>query len=227
MMLHNFTKWMSLALTLAALGFLASCRSAPEAAVLAPPSAPTHRPGVGSRLDIVHIGDMLDILVKEDGSLNGQFPVLESGNIIMPKIGRIYVAGSTLDAAQSIVRSRIQSEQIKQASVILERVRTSAQSDFADLPKLLIFMTGAVAKPGQHRVPIQSGGALTAFEAIMVAGGTTVFADQRRAYILRKTPDNTRVKVPFDLQAISKGEGKDVPVQDGDVIVVPQRRFGF
>ena len=184
-------------------------------------------PGVAKRADIVKVGDVLDIYVMEDSTLNGQFAVRESGNIIMPRIGRVYLAGSSLASAQEIVRSKVESEQIKKATVILERVRTSDQAGFADSSKMVVIISGAVNKPGQHRVPISSPDGVSAFEAVMIAGGPSTYADQHRAYVLRKTGDGARQRYPVDLIAVSKGEARDFQLQDGDMIVVPQRRFGL
>lgn len=163
----------------------------------------------------------------EDRELNGQFPVRESGNIIMPGIGRIFLEGSTLEAAQDLVRSKVQSDQIKKATVIVERVRTSEQATLAEQPKMLIFVSGAVNRPGQHRVPLQGQEGLSAFEALLIAGGPTTFADQGHAYILRKAGDGRRFRIPVDLRAVSEGAARDPQLQEGDVIFVPGRRFGL
>ena len=205
---------------------LSSCVHPPESGIAttatSPPAPAQRRPA-----DIIGIGDQLDIYVMEDNSLNGQFQVRESGNIIMPRIGRIHLAGTTLAGAQDLVRNRVQTDQIKKATVIVERMRTSEQAALSELPKMLVFVSGAVARPGLHRMPLQSQGGLTAFEALMVAGGPTTYADQHRAYILRKTSGGDRERTPVDLAAVSRGDARDVQLQEGDVLVVPQRRFGL
>ncbi len=192
-----------------------------------PPEHPAITQGPVKRKDIVRVGDLLDIYVMEDRELNGQFQVRESGNIVMPRVGRIFVEGSTLQAAQELVRSKVQSDQIKKATVIVERVRTSEQAPLSEMPKILFYVSGAVARPGQHRVSLQSQGGLSAFEGLLIAGGPTTFADQSHAYILRKTADGRRVRLPVNLRGVSKGEARDVPLQEGDVIFLPGRRFGL
>ena len=211
---------------LAAAFVLSACQHPPDSAIEAPAGL-AQAPVPQKHNDTVGIGDVLDLYVMEDSSLNGQFQVHESGNIVIPRIGRVHVAGSTLSAAQDQVRGRVQSDQIKKATVIVERVRTSEQASIAEQPKLLVFISGAVAKPGQHRIPLQSQGGLTAFEALMTAGGATIYADQRHSYILRKTGSGDRMRLPVDLLAVSRGEARDTQLQDSDVIVVPQRRFGL
>ena len=206
---------------------LSACQH-PKAAIALPPAPKAAQPAsVPKRPDVVGIGDLLDIYVMEDSSFNGQFPVRDSGNIIMPRIGRIYLAGSSLTDAQDIVRKRVQSDQIKKATVIVERVRTAEQASLAEMPKILIFVSGAVNKPGQHRVALSGKDGLSAFEALMIAGGPSTFADQHRAYVLRKAGNGERTRIPVDLLAISHGDARDLQLQEGDVIVVPQRRFGL
>jgi protein involved in polysaccharide export with SLBB domain len=68
---------------------------------------------------------------------------------------------------------------------------------------------------------------LTAYEALLIAGGPTPFADQRRAYILRKTTNGQRGRIPVDFKALSRAEATDIPIQQGDVIFLPERRFGL
>jgi len=40
------------------------------------------------------VGDTLEIVVLEDPSFNGKVVVRESGDIILPKVGRVRVVGS-------------------------------------------------------------------------------------------------------------------------------------
>lgn len=206
---------------------LSACQQQPD---MVDPGLPltSHVPAAVTRAAApIGTGDILDIYVMEDSSLNGQFQVRESGNIVMPRIGRIHLGGSSLTAAQDIVRNRIQTDQIKKATVIVERLRAPEQAALAEMPKMLVFISGAVARPGQHRMPLQPQGGLSAFEALMTAGGPTTYADQRRAYILRKTASEDRSRIPVNLHAVSRGEARDVQLQDGDVLVVPQRQFGL
>ncbi len=206
---------------------LNACRHAPEPGPLPAAMTASTAASLPPSRNIVRVGDVLDIVVMEDHALSGQFSVLESGNILVPGIGRIYLLGSTLEAAQNIVRRHIESDQVKKATVIVERLRTSQQAAVAEMPRMAIFVSGAVTKPGQHRVPVQAEGGLTVFEALMIAGGTTRFADLSRSYILRKAPGGDRSRLLVNLQAISRGEARDVQLQEGDIIMVPQRRFGI
>jgi polysaccharide export outer membrane protein len=175
----------------------------------------------------IEAGDRLDVMVMEDSTLSGQFPVRESGDIVLPKVGRVHVAGMSVSAAESAVRSRIQRDQIKDATVVVERSGRVAQASFAERPKMLVFLSGAVMRPGQHLVAMNDRNGLTAYEALLIAGGATSYGDTRRGYILRKVGGVDRERIPVDFRALSRGEAQDLPIVQGDVIFVPERRFGL
>jgi polysaccharide export outer membrane protein len=61
---------------------------------------------------------------------------------------------------------------------------------------------------------------MTLLTAINAAGGFNDFADQKRVRLLR----GSEVKV-FDVRQFRKNPGKDVPLQPGDRVEVPQTLF--
>jgi len=176
---------------------------------------------------IVQVGDTLDVVVLEDATFNSKATVRESGDIILPKLGRVHVAGATLHGAEDAVRQRIRTDQIKDATVIVERSQRVSSTNFAERPKVLVFLTGAVARPGQHLVAVNDRDGLTCYEALLIAGGATPYGDTRRAYILRKIGGGQRERIPVDLRALSQGQGIDPLLREGDVVFVPERRFGL
>ena len=75
-----------------------------------------------------------------------------------------------------------------------------------------------------HGRPSNGGDCATAgvFEltAINAAGGFNEFADQKRVRLLR----GSEVKI-FDVRQFRKNPGKDVPLQPGDRVEIPQTLF--
>ena len=184
----------------------------------------TARPASSST---IQVGDKLDLLVMEDLTFNGQYVVRETGDIIVPKIGRVRVAGSTIDGAQDSVRNKVQSEQLKSATVILDRVGRRAPETFNDKPKMLIYLTGAIRRTGQHFIAMDDRSGLTAYEAVLIGGGPSPYADQRRAYILRRSGYGERERIPVDFRYLRDGYGVDPQLQEGDIVYIPERRFGL
>ncbi len=63
-------------------------------------------------------------------------------------------------------------------------------------------------------------GQLTLMKAISLAGGLTPTAQRRRVKLIRET-ERGKETVEIDVQAIIAG-ARDVPVEPGDIIVVPE-----
>jgi polysaccharide export outer membrane protein len=85
-----------------------------------------------------------------------------------------------------------------------------------------VYVMGEVTKPGVYAQPE----ALTLLKLVALAGGFTKFAAPGRATLIRKQGDEkTLMKV--DLKDIMSDPQKyaDIPLQPGDVLIVPERLF--
>jgi protein involved in polysaccharide export with SLBB domain len=89
----------------------------------------------------------------------------------------------------------------------------------------VVFVTGKVERPGT--LPLKPGSKLSAYAAILNSGGFSRFADLKKVYILRASPDGTKVKIPINIIAIQKGRAADLPLEDNDIIIVPEKFFSF
>jgi polysaccharide export outer membrane protein len=60
-------------------------------------------------------------------------------------------------------------------------------------------------------------------DAIATAGGFRDFAKQKDIYVLRRNPDGTQTRLPFNYKDVIKGRnsGQNVAVETNDTIVVP------
>lgn len=177
--------------------------------------------------DAITIGDSLEVFVMEDASFNGVYKVREKGDIIFPKVGRVTVNGLTVDAAQKRIRESLENSQLQSANVIVDRINKTPQSlPFEEKPKILVFVTGKVNRPGQHVIAMEHD-TVYAYEAILIAGGVAPFADEKHAYILRRGTSGSREKLPLDLRSIRQGRSSDRPLAEGDMICVPERHFAL
>lgn len=219
--------------TLALLGFVGtvsvvSC-SGPEKDV--PPSFPQKvikKSKPTTRDDVLAVGDTLEVFVMEDPSFNGTYKVREKGDIILPKLGRVDVQGLNIDQVQKKLQQSLEESQLHKATVIADRINHSpAATPFEETPKLLVFVTGKVNRPGQHLIAMTNGDTVYAYEAVLIAGGVSQFADEKHAYILRRGVSGAREKIPLDLRAIRQGSATDRQLVEGDMICVPERRFAL
>ena len=174
------------------------------------------------------IGDAIDIFVLEDSSFNGLYVVRPSGDIILPKAGRVPVLGMKLDEVESSVKRVLQANQLTQATVIADPVRRGGGDDKTIMAGMNVYLTGpGVMRQGRALVPFVGDAKVTAFQAITDGGGFAAFANKKRSYLLRKDQFGRTKRLPIDFIKIEKGLATDPILQDGDTIVVPQKFFGF
>ena len=210
------------------ISLLISCCSAPPEKVAGPKATHQKPPRPPARTDALVVGDSLEVFVMEDPEFNGIYKIREKGDVIFPKLGRVTVAGLNVDQAQSKIREALQGSQLQSATVIVDRINQgTAITSFEQTPKILVFVTGKVNRPGQHMIAITTGDTVYAYEAVLIAGGVAPFADEKHAYILRRGAQGARERISLDLRAIRQGSASDKPLAEGDMICVPERRFAL
>lgn len=182
----------------------------------------------------IEVGDTLELFVKEDRLLDGTYPVREQGDIIIPSIGRISVTGMTTKNAGKQIEGLLEKSQLTEATVIVDRIRKSGglNSETDEYPaeniqKIKVYMTGKVNRPGQHFIPVPANGKLGVYDAILITGGISKFGDSQKVHILRAGSDGKKHKIPVNIRMIEKGLANDPPIGNGDIVVVPEKVFGF
>lgn len=90
-----------------------------------------------------------------------------------------------------------------------------------------IYLLGEVANPGV--IPLASDRNMTLAKTILAAGGFKEFAAQDRVKILRNAPDGSKQTLIADVEDILKNGAfeNDVPLENGDVVIVPENIWGF
>ena len=213
---------------------LAGCKSSPEDSVLPPPvRAVAGAPSMAAANEMLFVpGDFLELFVKEDATLNGSYEVREGGYIVIPRAGRIQVAGLDRTQAEARVKEVLQRTQLTEATILVERDAKNealehGTAPLSALPKVMVYLTGAVSRSGVHHIPVPPGRALGAYEALLIAGGMNKFAREDRVEIFRTDRDGRRRRAVIDLRAVRLGQADDPPLGEGDIIHVPERVFGF
>lgn len=216
-------------LLLLAAGTLISCSSGSKTNSIDIDAFPptVEQPGVNSGSYRTNVGDTLELFVLEDSSFNGKYVIRPSGDVIVPKLGRIPVVSMSLAEVEAAVKSQLESTQLKKATVIVDPVLRGAETGQSAMAGLTVYLSGSVAKSGRVFVPFVSGNQITAFQAVMDAGGFANFANKRKSFILRKDPYGATQRIPVDFTRVESGAAPDVTLRDGDMLVVPQKVFGF
>jgi protein involved in polysaccharide export with SLBB domain len=156
-------------------------------------------------------GDTMELKIggvpsTEISSVSGQYTIDGEGNVNLPYIGRLKIAGLAPGVAQSTIESVYKTRKIYTNPNIV--ITMQPQSRFVNV--------GEVKSP--QRVPFTPD--LTVLSAINAAGGFSAFADQRRIRLLR----GQQVTI-IDAKKIRTDPSRDVQLEPGDQVEVPQSLF--
>jgi polysaccharide export outer membrane protein len=167
-------------------------------------------------------GDRLDISVLEDPTLNRQVLVRPDGKISMPLAGTIDVSGHTPEEVQSIVRARLSKHFVAPPNVTVALSGVGAEAALGEQGLPAFYVMGEVNKPGRYAFDVEKP--VSVLQALSIAGGLGVFAARSRIQV-RHSAEGAGSMQLFDYDAIESGDAASAPImiQDGDVIVVPER----
>ncbi len=177
----------------------------------------------------IHIGDVLEVSIAtgiEDRSPpSWALRVSETGEVNIPLVGPIRVAGMLLTDAEKAIRHESVSRQVYRdpnVSVLLKQPR-----------KIRVTVVGAVAKPGTYEVPASHGDLLT---ALIAAGGLSENASaiveirnmqdpemMLASYNGQRTTLTEHDAVRVDLIAASAGMTPEYRIADGSIVMVREK----
>jgi polysaccharide export outer membrane protein len=94
-------------------------------------------------------------------------------------------------------------------------------NDVVTVPRAqVVYVIGEVGKPGSLQLASTHG--MTVMEAVSSSGGGTRTASMSKSRILRRVPGQAeRQEIPVNLEEMMQGKVKDVTMQVGDILVVP------
>lgn len=168
---------------------------------------PDSNAGVDPNTYRIGLADQLMISVWKEPELSMSVVVRPDGMITLPLVNDVHVVG-----LKPIELQQLLSEKLKpfvsepQVTVIIQGIRSRK-----------VFLVGNVSKQGSY--PLEGGE--TVMQLLATSGGLGPFAKADSIYILR-TENGKQVRIPFQYRKALKGKIKeDIPLQPGDVIVVP------
>lgn len=176
----------------------------------------------------VRPGDSLRIEVLEDPSLNRTVLVAPDGRISIPSAGTLRVRGMTVEAIQRNLAQRLASNFASTPNVFvglqnIAEPKVRASTGPAKPVTISVYVMGEANKPG--KLEVEPG--TTVLQMFSQMGGFTKFAAIKRIQ-LRRTDSRSKVEkiTRLNYRAIEEGaSGSNTTLEDGDVIVVPQRRL--
>ncbi|HLQ20592.1 MAG TPA: polysaccharide biosynthesis/export family protein [Tabrizicola sp.] len=171
----------------------------------------------------VRTGDVLQIEVLEDSTLNRTAIVLPDGQISLPLVGSLRAAGRSLAQVQEDLTSRLAPNFAQAPTVFVTLSALAERAPAGPARTIDIFVLGAANAPG--KVEIKPGATL--LQALAQAGGVSPFGAKKRIQLRRVDKSGVEQVYKFDLDAIERGEagGGATKLVNGDVIVIPQRKL--
>ncbi len=162
-------------------------------------------PDSGYMLDV---GDLLDIQLVGSKEYNEDLLINADGSISMPDIGKVVIAGLSLNDASQLIKSKVKSTFIG----------TEAFVSLAEIRDVNILVTGNAEYPGIYTLTGNSN----ILHAISAAGGISEHGSLREINLIR---DNTIVESldVYDLLILGKYNLKK-RLRSGDVVFVEPKK---
>ncbi len=154
---------------------------------------------------VVGPGDELLIQMWGQVTLNGRFTVDRAGNVYIPQVGTIRVAGLSFGQMQAYLKGQV--------GKVFRNFDLNV--NMGQLRSIQVFVVGQAQRPGSYTISSLS----TLINALFVTGGPTPQGSLRHIQLKR----GDKVVVDFDLyDLLERGDkSNDVQLLPGDVIYIP------
>lgn len=162
-----------------------------------------HGPAPGEL--VIGADDELRIRIWGQVNFSANLRVSREGEIYLPKVGAVHVAGLPFSAIPAHLRS------------VIERIYRNFELsvDLGDIHTIQIYVAGMARQPGEYTVSALS----TLVDAVFAVGGPSASGSMRHVQLKREG----KVVADFDLYALLVEGDKtgDVQLQPGDVLYIP------
>ncbi len=146
--------------------------------------------------------------------------VSDKGEITLPMIGKVSCEGISLQELRAKLET-LYGNYYRQPEVAAEFVYdTNSESPWGR-----ILVMGRVKSEGWVNIPPTRG--MTVSRAVQLAGGFNTSAKKNKILVTRRLVDGSQRQYRVDLRAVAeKGAiDKDLPLEPGDVVFVPEQRY--
>jgi polysaccharide export outer membrane protein len=213
-MTNNFHKDIRLVLLLAMLGSCSANKGKPGSALVPAPkeniatSIPVSKPDVRTEYRLGP-DDMVRIDVFQVEGLSRKTRVNSSGEIALPLVGSLPVAGLSAQEVEELIKKKLAERYLQDPQVSVSVEEFTSQR---------VVMDGAVVKPGVYPLT----GRMTLLQLFALADGPAESADLSQVRVFRTNASGKKESLFYDVGDIRNGSVKDPVLQGGDVVEVGQ-----
>jgi protein involved in polysaccharide export with SLBB domain len=154
---------------------------------------------------VIGPGDLLRIRIWGQVNFTANIRVDRSGEIYLPQVGPVHVAGLPFQALDEHVR----------AAVARVYRNFDLTADIGQIRAVQVYVVGQAHRPGTYTISSLS----TLVDALFASGGPSVQGSLRHIYLKR----GGKTIVDFDLYdlLVSGDKSKDAKLESGDIIFIP------
>ncbi len=160
----------------------------------------------------IGIGDQILINIWGNSQNNYQLTVNTNGQILIPDIGPVYIAGSTFHDAENKIIQRLTSIYSDMGG---SNPQTFAQVNMGQLRSIQVNLLGEVSTPGTYTLPVTA----TVFNGLYLSGGPNGIGSFRNIKIIR----NDKVYKTIDIYKflVDADPSENIILKDDDIIFIP------
>ena len=157
--------------------------------------------------------DLVKVQVFQEAELDRELRVSQDFTIVVPLIGVVNIKDRTVRDVELLITELYQRDYLVNPQINLTVMEYSQRT---------INVLGAVNTPGSVLIPPEKN--ITLLDAIARSGGFSRLANRNRVSLTRTQADGQTANFTVDADQLVSGDSNNrAPVQDGDVIFVPER----
>ncbi len=157
--------------------------------------------------------DLIKLQVFQEPDLDRELRVSQDFTIVVPLVGSVNLKDHTVREAEVLLTDLYDRDYLVNPQINLTVIEYAQRT---------INVLGAVNVPGSVQIPPEKN--LTLLDAIARSGGFSRLANRNRVSLTRTQPDGRTINYSIDADQLVSGDTNNrAPVQDGDVIFVPER----
>ncbi len=170
----------------------------------------------GSADYVLQPQDLLRVQVFQEEDINrlGEVSVSQEHTIALPLINTVDVKGKTVRQVEALIRELYSKGYLVNPQVQVIVLKYAERS---------VSVMGAVNNAGRVLFPGER--ALTLLEAIANAGGPSRLANMKKVTLTRRRANGESDAQEINAEELRTRGGKDIPLEKGDVIFVPEKIF--
>jgi polysaccharide biosynthesis/export protein len=169
----------------------------------------------------ITLTDLLRVDIYQEEDLRTMARVDAKGNINLPLVSEVPVAGLTVSEAQKAVENAYRDGRYLRTPQVTINVEAYASRE--------VSIQGQVRSPGRYPLPIETS--MTVLELVTRAGGFTDTAKGTAVNVTRVSLDGKKKVYTIDVDSLLKGKDRanisdnSLMLEPGDIVFVPERLF--